>query len=143
MNYSPEKIGVTQKNKGGRPSIYTKELAEEICARLIEGEALYKICLEDHLPDTATVDRWAEEDRDGFAAMYARARRAQAEFMDAKIAEIAESAKSNPQAAAVELKAAIWRAERLNRGRYHSSVDVTSGGEKLQITIAKDDFDLG
>ena len=31
-------------NKGGRPTVYTKELADRICVRIAGGESLRKIC---------------------------------------------------------------------------------------------------
>jgi hypothetical protein len=58
----------------GRPSSYTAEVAEAICARLAEGESLNRICKDAGLPSEATVRMWALDDIDGFATKYARAR---------------------------------------------------------------------
>lgn len=57
----------------GRQSIYTQELAEAICARLASGETLNSICEDEGMPAASTVRLWAVEDREGFAALSARA----------------------------------------------------------------------
>jgi hypothetical protein len=63
----------------GRPTRYTKEIADEICARLSNGESLLSICeSDDRFPGESTVRNWDDDDRDGFSAKYARARKHQA-----------------------------------------------------------------
>jgi hypothetical protein len=75
--------------KRGRPTVYTEELALEICVRLAVGESLVQICKEDKTPAYATVMRWLFESyppddrRADFRERYARAREIQAEtFID-------------------------------------------------------------
>lgn len=58
----------------GRPSLYTKEIALEICTRLADGESLNAICKDEHLPSNATVRSWALDNVEGFSAHYTRAR---------------------------------------------------------------------
>jgi hypothetical protein len=53
---------------------YTRELDDEICDRIANGEGLKQICRDAHMPPARTVRRWAIEDREGFAARYARAK---------------------------------------------------------------------
>lgn len=74
---------------GGRPSLYTEELAEEICTRLAHGETLINICRDDHMPTTTTVNLWAIKN-DEFSAMYARAREQQAWFWAEETLHIAD-----------------------------------------------------
>lgn len=45
-------------NPGGRPSLYTPEIVEEICDRLSQGEPLEQICRDDHMPASRTVWAW-------------------------------------------------------------------------------------
>lgn len=59
---------------GGRSTLRSEKLVEEILARLALGESLRSICRAAGMPDESTVRLWAIEDRDGFAARYARAR---------------------------------------------------------------------
>lgn len=67
-----------EKRKKGRPSSYTPELAEEILARLCDGESLKSITNDSHTPHFSTVYKWLFDDVDGFADRYARARQIQA-----------------------------------------------------------------
>jgi hypothetical protein len=55
-------------------STYTQEVADEICALLESGESLNAVCKRDRMPLEQTVRGWARDDREGFAAKYARAR---------------------------------------------------------------------
>lgn len=61
------------KGKPGRPSLYTPELAQEICDRLSKGEPLSVICRSPGMPDPATVWRWTEADG-AFSQAIAQAR---------------------------------------------------------------------
>lgn len=74
----------------GRPTVYTPEVAEEICRRLAEGESLTRICRDEHLPAESTVRGWALDDREGFYAEYTRARQVQAHRMFDETLEIAD-----------------------------------------------------
>jgi hypothetical protein len=42
----------------GRPSLYTDEILEEVCARLSKGEPLAQICRDEHMPAARTVRLW-------------------------------------------------------------------------------------
>jgi len=64
----------------GRPSLYTEEIANEICERLAAGQSLNEICRDDHMPAESTVRNWAVDDKHSFFAKYARAREVQADF---------------------------------------------------------------
>lgn len=58
----------------GRHSAYTPEVADEICARLANGESLRSICKAKDMPAEVTVRTWALENRQGFSAHYTKAR---------------------------------------------------------------------
>jgi hypothetical protein len=70
--------------------LYTRELADEICERLAEGESLKEICRSPHMPSSTAVRKWALEDRDGFSSRYARARDLQLESWSDDIVEISD-----------------------------------------------------
>lgn len=74
-------------NKGGRPSIYTDNLADAICVRLMEGESLRSICRDDDMPSISTVMLWTLNDKD-FATKYEHARKIQAEVWFDDIVDI-------------------------------------------------------
>lgn len=45
-------------NKGGRPTLYTPELRDEICRRLASGQTLRAVCRCDDMPDRVTIYNW-------------------------------------------------------------------------------------
>lgn len=84
------------KAKMGRPSIYSEDLADEICNRLSSGESLRSICSEDKMPSQTQVYVWLNAKKD-FADKYARAREEQADTHADEIIAIAdESPETNP-----------------------------------------------
>jgi hypothetical protein len=73
----------------GRPSIYSEELAIEICTRLGLGESLRKICLDERMPCLASVMGWLTKKPD-FLAQYTRAREIQAETQFDELIDIVD-----------------------------------------------------
>jgi len=73
----------------GRPSLYTEELANEICVRLGLGESLRKICLDERIPSLATVMTWLSRKPD-FLEQYTRAREIQAETQFDELIDIVD-----------------------------------------------------
>ena len=76
--------------KVGRPTAYTPEVAAAICARLMEGESLRKICLSEDMPTKGTVCNWLAANHPEFLDQYARAREIQAEMYADDIIDIAD-----------------------------------------------------
>jgi hypothetical protein len=75
----------------GRPTKYSKELADEICTRISDGESLVSICRGDHMPSRVTIYAWLDAEVQDeelnrerqFLNRYARARELQADsFFD-------------------------------------------------------------
>ncbi len=79
----------------GRPTVYTVELAERICAQLCTGRTLRDVCRDDGMPDESTVRVWARDDRDGFTARYRLAREIGYHAMADEILEIADDARND------------------------------------------------
>ena len=81
-----------QSRKPGRPSTYTRAIADEICQRIAEGEPLTKICKDPKMPAYRTVLGWRVSDvGDGeFLHMYARARQDSADTLADEIREIGQ-----------------------------------------------------
>ena len=67
-------MAAVAKLKRGRPTVHTEETAKEICTRISHGETLRAICRDTHMPPESTVREWVVDDRNGFAAQYARSR---------------------------------------------------------------------
>lgn len=79
----------------GRPTKYSPTLAEEICRRLGAGESLISICRDQKLPSEATVRLWAEQNREGFSARYARSRLEQLEHWADELVAIADDGRND------------------------------------------------
>lgn len=99
---------------------YSDEIADRICARLIEGESMRSICSAEGMPDRQTVVNWlASGEYKEFATKYALAREAQADYMDDLILDIAKGCTvETANADRVKLDALKWRAARLAPKRY-------------------------
>ena len=75
----------------GRPSSYTQEMADAICARLADGESLRAICSGNGMPSKTTVMRWLAANM-SFRDQYACAREQQADTLVDDIVAIADEA---------------------------------------------------
>jgi hypothetical protein len=75
---------------GGRPSIYTDEIADEICETVAtNSRGVEHFCTQEHWPAARTIYAWIDS-RPEFAQKYARAKERQAELMANEILEIAD-----------------------------------------------------
>ncbi len=83
--------GESDPGHGGRPSVYSPELAELICARMAEGESLRGIVRRPGMPSAASVQLWLHE-REDFRALYALAAEHRAESLADEALEIADDA---------------------------------------------------
>lgn len=98
---------MTKPEKRGRPSLYTQEIADEICRRIASGESLRSVCSSDNMPDEKTVRDWVLQDREGFSPQYARACDIRAENWADEIVQIADNAE-DPQKARLQVDARKW-----------------------------------
>lgn len=73
----------------GRPTLYTRELAEKICLNLAEGQSLRSICKAEEMPEWRTVLRWRVSNPE-FCQQYEEARELQAETFYDELLEIAD-----------------------------------------------------
>lgn len=79
--------------KIGRPSIYTQELADEICAKIASnGKGIQLLCAENaHWPSKDTIFEWLKKYSD-FSDQYVQAKQLQIETFIDDILEIADDA---------------------------------------------------
>lgn len=78
----------------GRPTSYTPEIADRICAEMAEGKSLRTVCRADDLPHISTVFRWLATQAE-FREQYARAREMQADALFEDVLEIADDARND------------------------------------------------
>lgn len=81
---------MTDEPKRGRPTEYTAALATELCKRLAETGNLRSVCRADDMPPESTVRGWVLDDREEFAAQYARAREIGYQSMADEVLEISD-----------------------------------------------------
>ena len=129
--------------KRGRPVKYDAETAARICAEVAKGRTLRAVCRDEGMPPESTVREWALDDREGFAARYARARDLMFEALADEIFDIADDGRNDwieREGGAVVNGEAInrsrlrvdtrkWVLSKLKPERYGDKVAVTGGGE--------------
>ena len=123
-------------NDGGRPTVYSVELADKICSALSEGKPLAKICKEDWAPVTSTVYKWRREN-DEFSLLYEKAREDQADYLTDDSLQLAEDPLIDTARAKLIIDTRKWFASKMNR-RYadKSEVAVTgAGGKPLSLVV--------
>ena len=103
-------------NKGGRPTVMTLQMREEICRRLAEGESLRSIARSDGMPSVSTVTLAVVQDREGFSAQYAQAREAAGYAHGDRIADVVELLSTgaiDPNVGKAMMDGLKWVAERM------------------------------
>ena len=116
----------------GRPSSFTDELAEEICARLAAGESLRSICRDDHMPDRATVANWCSRD-EHFFSQYTRAREFGLDELADEVIEIADAGSGDAVRDRIRFDARRWYLSKLAPKRYGDKQEIEHKGN-LTVT---------
>jgi hypothetical protein len=112
--------------KLGRPTVFSKEICDEICDRLAHGETLRSILADDHLPVRSTIYRWLDENED-FRDQYAQARVKQADYYAEMIVD--EAFSSNDAAIGrLRMDALKWASSKLAPKKYGDKVEVEQTG---------------
>lgn len=118
--------GARERRGPGRPTLYTDEIAAEICSRISDGETLSAICREPGKPKRSTVRGWLFEN-EAFSRDYARARAEHTHAIVEEIGDIARGATpEDAQAVRVRIDALKWIASRLLPKVYGDRVEITS-----------------
>jgi len=121
-----------------RPSIFTEELANNICERLSNGESLLKICEDDEMPDRTTVHRWLlEKDKKEFYNKYEEAINIRTENMFDELNNIADISdkQESAQRSRLRVDTRKWYLSKVMPKKYGDKLDLTTDGEKLPTPI--------
>ena len=119
------------KTKGGRPGVYSDELADKICARIAGGESLAKICKGKAMPCRQSVQNW-RNDIPAFMEKYSRAREDGADYYADQLLEIARDVRDgslDQQAGRVAADILKWTASKLKPKSY---------GERIEAHLTAD-----
>jgi hypothetical protein len=116
-----------EKKINGRPTIFSQEIADEICNRLAKGETLRTIIASsEHMPDRTTIYRWMRSN-ESFCNQYAQARAEQADYYAELIVD--ESYSSHDAGIGrLRVDALKWAASKMAPKKY---------GEKIEIETAQ------
>ena len=109
-----------EKLKRGRPNLYTRPLANKICALIADNRSLRTICKKPELPSMGTVLTWLR-DKPDFLTQYARARSEQAEAIYEDIGDIEADLRAgviDPNTARVLIDSHKWRAGKMRPKKY-------------------------
>lgn len=148
------------KNPVGRPSLYTQELADRICAEIASGRSLRLICQDEGMPEARTVHYWLIDSKhEDFFQQYARARNIQSEVMFDEILEIADDGSNDymtitkgdkeynvedrevTNRSKLRVDTRKWYVSKVLPKKFGEKVDVTSDGKAIEgNTIILKDF---
>jgi len=77
------------KNKGGRPTDYTQELADHICAELSSGRSMRNVCEDEGIPSRKTLFSWLRLYPE-FLSQYGKAKEESADYLVEEMLDIAD-----------------------------------------------------
>jgi len=118
--------------KVGRPTKYTKDLGNDICKRIIEGESLKKISEDNEMPVRSTIHEWLlDEEKKEFSDNYELAVNVRTENMFDDIEDIASN-KGEVQRDRLRVDVRKWYLSKVLPKKYGDKMDLTSGGEKIK-----------
>jgi hypothetical protein len=130
--------------KIGRPTLFTPELGDRICAEVMAGNPLVRICAADDMPHPATVYRWFRENK-SFCDNYARAKEDQADYFVEDILQIADIATPEDiQVARLRVDTRKWAASKYKPKKYGDKITQEQTGpdggpieNKVTVEIVK------
>lgn len=127
----------------GRPTLYTSELANEICERLGEGEPLRQICRDERMPHWTTVYDWKASNEE-FSLRIARAREAGHDAIASDCLQIADDGLNDTymdedgnkrtdtdviQRSKLRIETRLKLLAKWDPKRYGDKVDINHGGQ--------------
>lgn len=139
--------------KRGRPTTFSKRIADQICQRLANGESLRSIVKDDYMPEQKTVYNWLLDPihEKGFLQQYKEARELQADFLADETLAIADDATNDfmdkevgddgetvrvldhehVQRSKLRVDTRKWYVSKVAAKKYGDKLDLTSGGDKI------------
>jgi hypothetical protein len=113
---------------------YDPEIAAEVCERVANSEhGLRKVLKsDDRFPTPATWWRWTQNNAQ-LSGQYALAKRHQLEMMAEDIVDISLDDSLDPNDKRIRIDTKKWLLSKLVAKTYGDKLDVTSGGETLQV----------
>lgn len=134
----------------GRPSEFTQEIADEICAELATGKSLRTVCAAEHLPSIKTIFNWFRT-YPLFLQQYTRAKEEASDALIEEMIDIADDGSNDfmtitkgdisyevenkevTNRSRLRVDTRKWIASKLKPKKYGDKVDLTSGGDKIEV----------
>ena len=133
-----------RKAKIGRPSKFTKKLADKICAELAIGNSLRTVCDAPKMPTVKTIFNWFRKYPD-FLQQYTRAKQESADAMADEILDIADdgtndyvegtSNNEHIQRSRLRVDTRKWLMAKMKPKKYGDKLDLTTDGKELPAPI--------
>lgn len=129
-----------EKRDSKRPTEFTQEIGDSICAEIIDGKSLRTILKEEGMPHSTWFFRWLRESKE-FAEQYARATEERSEAMAEDIQELADNVPSGKddgnaiQKARLQIESRKWLMAKQKPKKYGDKIDLTSDGKALPTPI--------
>lgn len=128
-----------EKNLGGRPTLYTDDIADKLCESIAMGASMVKACEVEGMPAPRTVYKWLRE-KPEFLQNYEHAKEDQADLFAEEVVEISDNkdgdyveidgemrvVPENIQRSRLRVDARKWTASKFKTKRY---------GDKIQQEI--------
>jgi hypothetical protein len=129
----------------GRPSDYTQELADRICAQLADGDSLRTVCKAEDMPCKTTVFMWLRT-KPEFLNQYTRAKEESADALTDEMLDIADDGSNDwmernkgddkgwiengeaMQRSRLRVDTRKWIASKLKPKKYGDKVDMALSG---------------
>jgi transposase-like protein len=124
--------------RGGRASSYTRQTAEAICLRLMEGESLTQIARDPDMPCYGTILKWVKRHPE-FDEAYTAAREVQADYFfdEARDVALATTPKT-VWADRLKFDVIRWQAARLAPRKYVERILVIDQQDVMRRTAAEE-----
>lgn len=120
------------KNKKGRPTLYSDELANDILDRIANGSNIHKITQLEGYPNRTTIYKWLDKNKD-FCNNYTRALEDRAHWRSDRLDQICDdliSGAIDDKKARVLIDVQKWQAGKENPQRYGDKIEKTIKGDK-------------
>lgn len=135
-----------------RPSDYTQELADNICAQLATGVSLRTVCKGEGMPSLQTIFNWFRT-KQGFVEQYTRAKEESADALADEIMDISDDGHNDwmsvwygetevrkvdneaVQRSKLRVDTRKWIASKLKPKKYGDKIDMTTNGKDIPAPI--------
>lgn len=135
-----------KRNKAGRPTLFSQELADLMCHQLAQGISLRTVCKADDMPAISSVFNWFRT-QPKFLEQYARAKEESADALAEEIIDISDESlkvikkgaekKSGAYAQAQRLRVDTrkWIMSKMKPKKYGDKIDMTTNGKDLPAPL--------